>query len=214
VVPAIAAAPIAAPGPPPAPHLAAATPFAAAGAAGQSFITCPGCGLKFVVINAASTAAATPPSVVASPPATITPAPHVAARAAAAAPAGPGASAKTILVAEDVEYFAALARSALEKKYRTLTVASVADALRVIGSEPIDLLILDLTLQGEDGRQVLRSLKGKRFPVLIFTARDESDMYGEAWKELQSLGADDMLIKGMNVEETLLQKVGILLTKP
>jgi CheY-like chemotaxis protein len=205
-----------APGPPPAPHLAAATPLAAAGAAGQSLITCPGCGLKFVAPNVASTAAATPPAAVASPPATIPPAPRVAARAspAAAAPTGPGAAAKTILVAEDVEYFAALARSALEKKYRTLTVASVADALRVIGSEPIDLLILDLTLQGEDGRQVLRSLSGKIFPVLIFTARDESDMYGEAWKELQSLGADDMLIKGMNVEETLLQKVGILLTKP
>lgn len=216
--PTLAAAPLAAAGPPPAPHLAAATPLAAAGAAGQSLITCPGCGLKFVAPNAAAGGAAgPPPAASASMPKAGAETQPARARGAAGpspVPAGPKGSAKTILVAEDVEYFAALARTALEKKYRTLTVASVADALRVIGSEPIDLLILDLTLQGEDGRQVLRSLSGKRFPVLIFTARDENDMYGEVWKELQSLGADDMLIKGMNVEETLLQKVGILLTKP
>lgn len=182
---------------------------------GQSFISCPGCGLRFVVVSAAGGSPAYPPFAMAgADDAGQAPGPRgqTGVPATHASQAGSG---KTILVVEDVEYFTALARNALGRKYRTITVANVADALKVINNEPIDLLVLDLTLQkGEDGRQVLRSLQKKNFPVLIFTARDENDMYGDVWKELQRLGADDMLIKGMNVEEDLLLKVGTLLSRP
>ncbi len=163
-------------------------------AAAGSIVACPGCGLRFV-------------------PGT---APHPAAGGGAAAsaeePAAGRPGQKTILVVEDIDYFTALAKNTLGAKYRTITVGNVADARRVLARESIDLLVLDLTLQeGEDGREILRTLENKDFPVLIFTARDESDMYGEVWADLQRLGADDMLIKGLNVEENLLQKVGALL---
>jgi hypothetical protein len=36
-------------------------------------------------------------------------------------------------------------------------------------------------------------------------------MYGEEWDELRRLGADDILIKGINVAESLQRKVGLLL---
>ena len=36
-------------------------------------------------------------------------------------------------------------------------------------------------------------------------------MYGREWDELQRLGADDMVLKGMNVGETLLRKASELL---
>ena len=58
---------------------------------------------------------------------------------------------------------------------------------------------------------LLRSLPGKRFPILIYTAQDESEMYGETWDELQRLGADDIVMKGMNVGESLARKVSGLL---
>lgn len=164
-------------------------------AAGETLVTCPGCGLRFV------TASASPP------PAAIS---GVTAAQNAALP--PRRGQKTILVVEDVDYFTNLARETLGSKYRTITVGTVADARKVLARERVDLLVLDLTLQeGEDGRDILRSLERKEFPVLIFTARDENDMYGEVWEELRRLGADDMLIKGLNVEENLLQKVGTLL---
>ena len=73
-------------------------------------------------------------------------------------------------------------------------------------------MVIDLTLEGGDeGRQLLRELSPKRFPVLVFTAQDESEMYGEKWDELRALGADDLVLKGMNVGEVLLRKVGEML---
>ena len=49
----------------------------------------------------------------------------------------------------------------------------------------IDLLLLDLTLQkGEDGLRLLQEPPGKICPVLLFTAQDESEMYGEGWEKL------------------------------
>ena len=79
----------------------------------------------------------------------------------------------------------------------------------------IDLILLDLTLSGgEDGVGLLRGLPFKPCPILIFTAEDESVMYGETWEKLRALGADDVVIKGMNVGESILRKVGSLVGQP
>jgi CheY-like chemotaxis protein len=121
----------------------------------------------------------------------------------------------TVLVAEDTAYFRELVRDTLGERYRTLLVSSKADALDTLRREKIDLFLLDLSLDDDvDGREVLREMDGKPCPILIFTARDEEDMYGPVWDELRALGADDMLIKGMNVEEDLLLKVQQLLPEP
>jgi CheY-like chemotaxis protein len=118
---------------------------------------------------------------------------------------------KTILVVEDVDYFVQLAQDALGAKYRTIIVKTVEEAVQAIEREPIDLLVLDLTLGGEDDSSLLERLEPKEFPILISTSRDETEMYGEAWERLKRQGADDLVIKGMNMEETLLQKVVDLL---
>ena len=39
-------------------------------------------------------------------------------------------------------------------------------------------------------------------------------MYNKSWEELQQLGADDILMKGMNVGELLLRKASALLGLP
>jgi len=121
----------------------------------------------------------------------------------------------TVLVAEDTAYFSELVRDTLGERYRTLLVSSKAAALEMLRRERIDLFLLDLSLDDDvDGREVLREMNGKPCPILIFTARDEEDMYGPVWDELRALGADDMLIKGMNVAEDLLLKVQQLLPEP
>ena len=59
-------------------------------------------------------------------------------------------------------------------------------------------MVLDLTLDGcNAGRELLAELRPKPCPILIFTAQDESEMYGENWENLKRLGADDLVIKGM-----------------
>ena len=76
-------------------------------------------------------------------------------------------------------------------------------------------MLLDLTLdKGEDGLQLLREPPGKICPVLLFTAQDESEMYGEGWEKLVALGVDGVVIKGMNMNEALSRKVAEMLGEP
>jgi CheY-like chemotaxis protein len=76
----------------------------------------------------------------------------------------------------------------------------------------VDLLVLDLALDAEDaGRRLLDKLQPKPCPIVVFTAQDESELYGDRWEELARLGADDLVIKGMHAGESLLRKVAALL---
>jgi DNA-binding response OmpR family regulator len=106
-------------------------------------------------------------------------------------------------------------RDTLASRCRMLFADRMEDVLQHLRSGAVDLLLLDLTLAGGvDGREVLRRMGPKRCPILIFTGRDERDLYGTAWDDLRRLGADDLLIKGMNVEESLILKVDALLGRP
>jgi CheY-like chemotaxis protein len=118
----------------------------------------------------------------------------------------------TLLVVEDMEYFLQIARDALAERYEVKTARTVDEARVQLLRGGIDLLLLDLTLSnGEDGLQLLRESPGKTCPVLLFTAQDESEMYGESWAHLRALGVDDVIIKGMNMDEALLRKVAEML---
>ena len=118
---------------------------------------------------------------------------------------------RTVLVVEDMEYFQEIAKDALGELYEVKTADSAVEALRVLRQGGIDLLVLDLNLEHtEDGLGLLTRLQPKPCPILIFTAEDEADMYGDRWETLQRYGADDLVIKGMNVGEMLSKKVGDL----
>ena len=120
----------------------------------------------------------------------------------------------TLLVVEDMEYFLEIARDALAERYELKVARSVDEALPLLTGGGIDLLLLDLTLdKGEDGLRLLRE-SAKSCPVLLFTAQDESEMYGESWANLRALGVDDVIIKGMNMDEALSRKVAELLGEP
>ena len=124
-------------------------------------------------------------------------------------------SRKTILVVDDLAYFRQIAKEALEPTFEVVTATSRAEARRVLSEREIDLLVLDLTLDGcNAGRDMLSELSPKPCPILIFTAQDESEMYGENWDELRLLGADDLVIKGMKVAESLTRKASALLGVP
>lgn len=124
----------------------------------------------------------------------------------------PHSERRTVLVVEDMDYFRGIARDALEPQYVVVEAETVQDAMATLLAGEIDLILLDLTLGGgESGARLLDELPFKPCPILIFTAEDESVMYGEQWDRLQELGADDLVIKGMNVGESILRKVGALL---
>jgi predicted Zn finger-like uncharacterized protein len=121
----------------------------------------------------------------------------------------------TLLVVEDMEYFLEIARDALAERYDLKIAKTLDEARRHLIRGGIDLLLLDLTLEkGEDGLRLLREPPGKICPVLLFTAQDESEMYGDGWARLQALGVDDVIIKGMNMDEALSKKVAEMLGEP
>lgn len=113
-----------------------------------------------------------------------------------------------VLIVEDMEYFKQVARDALADRYEVVIATSNAEANAALAHGGIDLMILDLNLDnGDQGADLLRSLGYKPCPILIYTSADESEMYGEAWEELQLLGADDLVVKGVNITDSLRHKV-------
>lgn len=122
---------------------------------------------------------------------------------------------RTVLLVEDMDYFVEIAREALATRYEVKIAKSLDEARTVLLRDRVDLLLLDVTLErGEDGLALLREAPGKVCPVLLFTAQDESEMYGAEWEAMKSAGVDDVVIKGINMGETLLRKVAALLGEP
>ena len=117
-----------------------------------------------------------------------------------------------VLLVEDQKYFAELTREALGAECETTVTANLGAARNLIATGGYDLVILDLSLEdGQDGTHVLQATRTLGVPVLIFTARDETELYSGAWEQLKAAGATDILIKGMNVGDELRQKVQSLL---
>ena len=80
-----------------------------------------------------------------------------------------------ILVLDDDPAIRTLVRRCLEPGgFRVEAATDGADLRRLLRDKPIDLVILDLTLRGEAGRDHLKALRAERdLPVIIRTGRGE-----------------------------------------
>ena len=107
-----------------------------------------------------------------------------------------------VLVVEDEQKVADALREGLEsEQYEVVVERSGEGAFFRLTTESFDVILLDLTLPGRDGLQILRTIRarGVDTPVLVLTARDtlEDRVIG-----LDS-GADDYLVKPFAFEEML-----------
>ena len=92
--------------------------------------------------------------------------------------------------------------------FRTVPALDGEEALEVLDREVVDLMITDITMPGVDGYELVSSLReaGFEMPMLIITARDS---YMD--KELGfNAGADDYMVKPVDVNELLLRIKAIL----
>jgi len=92
---------------------------------------------------------------------------------------------------------------------RVTTVATGAALAEVLARDTVDLLVLDVRLQGEDGLQITRRLREtSSIPILLLTGRAE-----EADRVMGlELGADDYLTKPFSSRE-LLARIRALLRR-
>ena len=88
-----------------------------------------------------------------------------------------------ILVVDDDERVRSLLSEALEEKgRRVLTAASGSEALRVVTSTHVNLVLLDLAMPGMDGVETFRQMRRTHpdLPVVIITAYPDSDLMARA----------------------------------
>jgi DNA-binding response OmpR family regulator len=107
-----------------------------------------------------------------------------------------------VLVVEDEQKVADALRDGLqEESYEVDLERTGEGAFFRINTEAYDVILLDLTLPGRDGLEILRALRqrGVETPVLVLTARDTLE---DRVSGLDS-GADDYLVKPFAFAELL-----------
>ena len=109
---------------------------------------------------------------------------------------------KTVLVADDQPHIAEVVRLSLERAgCRVKTASSGLETLRQALAEPIDLLIIDVTMPDMDGFETLRLLKqipdNASVPVIILTGSGDAKVRREA----EQLGVAAFLTKPFSPTE-------------
>jgi two-component system chemotaxis response regulator CheY len=120
----------------------------------------------------------------------------------------------TVLMVEDSENVRQLARKTLEaEEMDVLEATDGMEALRMLGSEVPDLILLDLHMEKMDGYKLLSYIKQidklKDIPVLVFSSK-----YSEEEKaKVKALGADDFLHKTKTTPSKLVSVIKDILGK-
>ena len=116
-----------------------------------------------------------------------------------------------ILVVEDDKNLRKLMTTYLKRnEYITYEATNGIEALEIMDSNYIDLIISDIMMKEMDGYELTKSLRDANYtiPILLVTAKSTiADK-----KEGFLLGADDYMVKPINMEEMLL-RVKVLLKR-
>lgn len=92
--------------------------------------------------------------------------------------------------------------------YRARGAASAGEMDRALAEGPVDLIVLDLMMPGEDGLSVVRRLSGTPPVVMLSAMGEDTDRIVGL-----ELGADDYLAKPCNPRE-LLARIRAILRRP
>jgi DNA-binding response OmpR family regulator len=118
-----------------------------------------------------------------------------------------------VLVVDDDELLVELVTFTLESHgHEVMTAEDGIEGIELAAREAPDIIVLDGTMPGADGLDVLRQIRrmaGNRLPVIMLSARkQERDVVGGLAE-----GADDYLIKPFMPEE-LAERIGKVLRVP
>jgi len=108
----------------------------------------------------------------------------------------------TVMIVDDEEDFLNTLAKRLEK--RNLKVLKACDgesALALVRAQPLDVVALDVRMQGMDGIQVLRAIKALNPTIEVVMLTGHASV--EAALEGMELGAFDYLMKPVGIDELL-----------
>lgn len=92
--------------------------------------------------------------------------------------------------------------------YRAFGATDGLDALNLMDNTHIDLIVADIMMSKMSGYELTKELRslGNSIPILMVTAKDDYDSLQKGF----SFGADDYMIKPVNVNELLLRIQALL----
>lgn len=125
----------------------------------------------------------------------------------------PGAvgSQPRILVVDDDRYIRVFVKAVLQPLNAEFAeAANGEDALRLIGSQAFDAVLLDINMPGMDGLEVCRCLRAdmqhRQLPIVIMTALNGQDIIVQAFDS----GATDYVHKPINQQELLARTQAVI----
>jgi two-component system, OmpR family, KDP operon response regulator KdpE len=109
-------------------------------------------------------------------------------------------SRRVLVVDDDPQILRAVRTGLRARGYEVATAGNGETALDHLAAEPVDLVVLDLSMPGIDGHEVIRRLRGfSDVPVLVLSVRDSQDDKVAAL----DAGADDYVTKPFALGELL-----------
>ncbi len=110
-------------------------------------------------------------------------------------------TARLLAVDDDPHFLQALERVLAQNGYEVRTASTTVEALAQLEKGPVDLMLCDLCLPGNDALHLLRDLRTRKcsFPVIILTAAGSVESYLEA----MNCGAFDYVTKPVRDAELL-----------
>ena len=108
---------------------------------------------------------------------------------------------RVLVVDDEPQLRRALERALKLEGYEVELAADGEEALRSVGTGPLDALVLDVLMPKRDGLEVCRELRarGDEVPILMLTARDAVQDRVDGL----DAGADDYVVKPFALEELL-----------
>lgn len=120
-------------------------------------------------------------------------------------------TAAVLLVDDDADLRAEMARYLAGQGYAVHEAANAAAARALLDAEPIEVVVLDVNMPGEDGLSLCRGISGRNGPPILMLSA-----MGEAVDRILGLelGADDYVVKPIPPRELLARVKALLRRRP
>lgn len=113
-----------------------------------------------------------------------------------------------LVVEDDVTLNKMICAKLKQEQYKAFTAFDGEEAIKVMESEHIDLIISDVMMPNMNGYELTKELRYANYnmPILMVTAKDQIDDMERGF----TVGTDDYMVKPINLKEMILRVKALL----